>query len=326
MPEEINLLNKSAPTVRKVSLFKEEWIPIIKTFFVAAVPLFLGLWAGYDFHLGLISESALISLVFVVFFALQAFLVPNISLLSLLALADAASFAPMFFGSFSSNYIVAAFILLLGLLLFGARATKSAIKSSVKIVFSRAGIHAIDTAVVGIVVFLGTVYFFGGVYRFTPQAITGFVSPVVYSVKYYDPSLDLTTSTQDFLSALVRSRLPANTPPSARGSIITQLVNQISSQLEGYAGSNIDLNKTPVQNFSTILANKISELNSKTQIALNVILVIAVLLAVKSVSFILYPILSLITYLIFQLLIAFNFASMRYTQTSKETISLTGAE
>lgn len=324
MPEDANLLNKAAP-VRRISMFKEEWVPVIKIFFIAGIPLFLGLWDGYAFHRGLVSESLFISLAFVVFFTLQSFLISNISLLSLLSLADAAAFAPLFYRSFSSNYIVAAFILLAVLLLFGARATKSALKSSVKIVFSRAGVHAIDASVIGVVVFLSAIYFFGG-YRFTPQTISEFVSPVASSINYYDPTLNLTTSTQNFLSALARSRLPANTPPSARESIVSQLVNQINAQLENYAGGNIDLTKTPVQNFAVILAGKISALSSKTKIALNVILVIAILLAVKSVSFILYPILSLLTYLLFQLLIAFNFAFMGYTQTSKETVSLLTGE
>ncbi len=320
MPEDVNLLNKVAP-VRRISMFKEEWVPVIKTFFIAGIPLFLGLWGGYAFHRGLILESLFVSLAFVVFFTLQSFLISNISLLSLLSLADAVSFAVPFYQSFSLNYVVAAFILLIVLLLFGARATKSALKSSVKIVFSRAGVHAIDASIIGVVVFLSTVYFFGG-YRFTPQTISGFVSPVASSISYYDPSLNLTTSTQNFLSALAQSRLPANTPPSARESIVSQLVNQISAQLENYAGGKIDLSKTPVQNFSVILADKISALSSKTKIALNVILVISMLLVVKSISFILYPIISLVTYLLFQLLIAFNFAFMVYTQTSKETVSL----
>lgn len=323
MSEEVNLLNKqvSVPTVHPVSAIKE-WVPAIKTFFIAAFPIGLALWSGYLFYHGAVAYSLLIALGFVIFFTLQSFLISSVSLLSLLALADAVSFAPFFYQSFSSKYVLGAFAILIVLLLFGARSTKSAIKASVKIVFSRIASHSIDAAVIGLTIFLSTVYFFGGTYRFTPQSITGFVAPVASSVKYYDPNLDLTTSTQNFLSAMVKSRLPSNTPIPERSSIIQQVVSQVNSQLESYAGSNIDLSKTPVQNISIVLANKISSLSSKTKIALNAILVIAILLSVKGVSFILYPIISVFTFILFQLLIAVNFAFMRYTQTSKESISL----
>ncbi|MCL5006840.1 MAG: hypothetical protein M1153_01700 [Patescibacteria group bacterium] len=322
MPSVTPIANPAQNVPGRLS-FRQEWVPALKTIFVAAAPIGLGAWCGSLFTHGEFGYSLLATLAFVVFFTLQSILVANISFVSLLAVLDAFSFAPFIYQSlFSSRYVLGAFAVLLIFLVFGARATKSHFKSSVKIVFSRIASHSIDAAVMGLAIFLSTVYFFGGVYRFSPQSISGFMEPVASSVAYYNPNFNLATSTQSFLKQVVQSRLPSNIPIVSREAITNQLVSQVNAQLENYAGSNIDLSKTPVQNISIILADKISALSSKTKIALNVILVIAILLSVKSVSFIIYPIISLLAYLIFQILLAFNFAFMRYTQTSKESVSL----
>lgn len=308
--------------VRKVN----EWAAPVKGVLVALLPIGFGAWGSYLFAHGNLGTSLAVMIGFVIFFVLETFLIVNPTLLSALAVVDALSLASFLYQSLLSKYVLIAFAIMLVLLLFGARSTKASLKASIKILFARTANPSIDAAIIGLVIFLGAAYFFGSVPRIGGQAMSGFMDSAASSVNFYFPNLNLTTSTQNFLGAMAKSSLPANLPSSERGAVTSQIIAQTTARLESYAGAKIDLNKTPAENISVILADKINSFSPQTKTVLNVLLIVVILLSVKSLSFVLYPVLSLITYVIFQLLVAFNFAYLKYVQASQETISLEGGE
>jgi len=302
---------------------KSGWPVVVKSAALGFLGFIIALGSGWELKEGRIAQACVLLAVFLIVFVLQTVFLSRGRLLYLLTLIESLGLA-FFFYRESANYIIlGSFIFLLLSLLYSIFSAKKDLEMMMKVGFYRLSSLIASQSLVGLSVFISAVYFFGGVVSFSPQAVAQNFTPISSAIKYYYPAYDLSTSTISLFQSIAKEDLPSTGLTQYEESqAISQMVAKEEAAASHYLGGAPDLNQSIVKNVANFLFDRFTGLAASVKTLLGLAGIFLVILSVRSLGFVIYPVISLFSFLIFQLLTALNFAKIDLEDKSQEVIKL----
>jgi hypothetical protein len=238
-------------------------------------------------------------------------------------------------GNLSTNSLIAWAIAIILILSSGFSARK-ALDVSLKIEFFRISNTTLKGAILAVAVIAGLVFFnifstqpLSGVNPIFPQSL--FEGGANLVVKFIGPSLggiDFSMSIRQIVTQLLNKQLEQNpslkgaTTPADKEQLISKAIEEYQNRLGGIIGMNINPDeKLSVALYNSLL-NKINSLPGPTKNIAVLVGAVLFLLTVAAVSPIIRPIVSVIAFVFYELLLGIKFGTIVYETRSKETIVL----
>jgi len=308
--------------------FRSESPAIFKIYTVIIITTLTALASSYFFSQGAIFFGTFILLVFLAFFTLQVILLIGADhYLTTAIILNSLGWASFFYQAISLYFLVVFGFLILFLFL-AARQGKGELKNSLKIKASRVTRSVIGFALTAIIIFTFASMVLANQLTLTQENIRQLTEVVVapiarHYVKDFSPDME----TGIFFARLAErnlaaSRALAGLPASLKSQVINQSVAELKKDIEGYLGAEIDLRRSVSDNLYQALQFKISTLTLQAKIYWVLIILGIIFLSVKSIEFLIALPLTLFVFIIYQLLLVFNFASVDLKDRSQEVVFL----
>ena len=277
-----------------------------KIYSVIGITAATALAGSYFFSHGEIFYGILTLLVFLAFFALQVILLANADKnLTTAVILNSLAWASFFYSAISFYFIFAFGFLLFFLFLAGRRG-KDELNNSLKVKVSQVVRSVIGFALTAVVIFTFVSMILIAKFDLTEERVYRrtdvVVTPIArHYVKDFTPSMETWT----FFAKLAERNLVTN-----------------RQAIEGYLGTQIDLRQSVAENLYQALQLKINNLTPQAKAYWALIILGTIFLSVKSIEFLIALPLILFVFIIYQLLLAFNFASVGLKDRSQEVVLL----
>jgi len=276
-------------------------------------------------------NNLIVAVVFLVLFlstfTIQNLFVKGLDKLFLAALLSSGAMTAPFYYNFS-GYSAIAMSILAVLLFKSSLDSRSELRDAIKIKFFRISRFSLNLSVPAIILFFGLMIFLRGE-GFTENSVRLLLHPISPVVERYIPTFEPDIKTKDLLNDIVVSNFsPQDTenlnalPLLEQNQVVEEGVGQLQNRIETYVGSKIDLEKSVVGN---IYDSALSAYESLTSGSRSVLLVISLFVAyslLRSLVPILQIPIALLTLVLYEILLATNFAVVGLEQRSREVITL----
>lgn len=291
--------------------------PIFKIYTVIAVTTLVALAASFLFSEGMFFFGALALLLFLSLFALQVILLANADhYLTTAVIVNALGWASLFYEAISFYFVIALGFLALFLFL-AARRGKDELANSLKIKVGRVVRAVVGLSTTAVIIFTFVSMVLTAKITLTEETVHELTDAVVAPIaKHYVKDFSPDMKTGEFFTKLAERNFATNR------AAVNQSVTQLRKDVEGYVGAEIDLSKSVSLNIYQALQFKISTLTLQAKIYWTLIILGAIFLSVKSIEFLIALPLILFTFLFYQLLLVFNFASVDLKDRSQEVVLL----
>ncbi len=290
---------------------------VFKIYSVILITTAIALAASFLFSQGTIFFGVLALLAFLTFFALQVILLAAAdNYLRVAVISNSLAWASFFYQAVSF-YFVLAFAFLVVFLLLGARSGKGELEDSLKIKVSRVVRAVAGLSLTAVVIFTFISTILATKTTLTQEKVNQltdvFISPIArHYVKDFSPDM----KTGDFFAKLAERNFAANR------AAVNQSVTQFKNNIEGYVGTEIDLRKSVADNIYQALQFRISTLTPQAKTYWALIILGAIFLSIKSIEFLIALPLTLLVFILYQILLIFNFASVTLKDKSQEVVIL----
>lgn len=292
---------------------------ILKIYTVIVIATLTALLGGYFFSHGSIFLGTLVLLVFLVFFGLQVILLGAADhYLTTAVLLNSLGWAVLFYQAISL-YFLLAFAFLFSFLFLAARKGKEELANSLKISVGRVVRAVVGLSLTAVIIFIFVAMILGGVLTLTQDSIRNLTNTVISPiasryVKDFSPDME----TGEFFKRIAERNIAI----ASNKALVNQAVAELKKKAEGYAGTQIDLRRSVEENLYQALQFKLSGLTPEAKVYWLLIILGIIFLAVKSIEFLIALPLILVSFIIYQLLLIFNFASLDFKDRSQEVVIL----
>ena len=288
-----------------------------KIYSVIGITAAIALAGSYLFSRGEIFYGVLTLLVFLVLFTLQVILLANADKnLTTAVILNSVAWASFFYSAASFHFILAFGFLLLFLFLAGRRG-KDELNNSLKVKVSRVVLSVVGFALAAVVIFIFVAMILIAKLDLTEERIYRLTDVVVTPIaRHYVQDFTPDMETGTFFAKLAERNLVTNRQ------VINQSVAQLKQDIEGYVGTQIDLRRSVAGNLYQALQFKISNLTPQAKIYWVLIILGTIFLSVKSIEFLIVLPLIFFVFIIYQLLLAFNFVSVDLENRRQEVVLL----
>lgn len=290
-------------------------LKLYSVIFITALAAFLG---SYLFSQGMIFWGALLLLAFLALFALQVIFLAAVNhYLRTAVFINGLAWALFFYQAISFYFVIALVFLILFLLLAGRRGSGE-LGNSLKIKISRVVRAVVGLSLTAVIIFVFVSMVLAGKITLTEERTKSLVDIVLTPVvKHYVKDFTPDMETGVFFSKLAERNLVTNRQ------FINQSVTQLKQDMEGYLGTEIDLKRTVSENLYQALQFRINALTPQAKLYWAFIILGIIFLSVKSIEFLIAMPLTLVVFLLYQLALVSNFASVDLKNRSQEVIILT---
>lgn len=290
---------------------------VSKIYSVIGITAAIALVGSYFFSRGEVFYGILTLLVFLTLFALQVILLANADKnLTTAVILNSVAWASFFYSAVSFPFIFAFGFLLFFLFLAGRRG-KDELNNSLKVKVSRVVQSVIGFALTAVVIFTFVSMILIAKLDLTEERVYRLTDVVVAPIaRHYVQDFTPDMETGTFFAKLAERNLITNRQA------INQSVAQLKQDIEGYAGTQIDLRRSVAENLYQALQFKISNLTPQAKIYWALIILGMIFLSVKSIEFLIAFPLILFVFIIYQLLLAFNFISIDIKNRRQEVVLL----
>ncbi len=304
-----------------------ESVARVKAYGVSSALVLSAFATSLSFGVGALIPGIIALVVFLAVSIIQSMLSDNKKVVYLGIVFSAAAFTIPFYKSFSITLGIA--FVLLTLFLFSAfYRGRKAIENMIKMRFFRISHIVSESLITAVVIFFTTVLIVTSGLSVSRERIDQLVKilvvPVVErQVEGFTPGM----SVGEMLSVLSEDKLSSDPrfislPDYAKEEIIKESAEESKQRIEEIIGVEIDANDTIGGNIHNVIQSKLSDLTPAAKIYWGAAIVMLAWLSVKSVEFILYIPLAVLTLLIYELLLSLNFISIELESRSKEVVSL----
>jgi len=293
---------------------------------IFAAVLFEGL-AGYFLEEGKLIYGAVFTIIFLVIFILQNLFIKGFDKLFFAILLESIAFALPFYQNFSGLFVIAVFVLTV--LLFKASFdSRKELEATMKIRFFRVSRLSLNLVAPALVLFIIVMFVMkGGL--FSEEGVNILLRPLTPLVMRYYPTFSPSVPMRELLNNIVVSNLGDKEvqdlnklPLWAQNQLITKSVDQLTEKVEDIIGSKIDLGKPISANIYDTLRFKYIDLTPSSKVFLWSVSLILIYSLVRSfIPFIHAPI-ALLAFIVYEILLAFNFAVVQLESRSREVIIL----
>ncbi|MBI2592800.1 MAG: hypothetical protein HYW37_01380 [Candidatus Colwellbacteria bacterium] len=323
-----SLLGRSQEIIqesREIKDFSRFKIAVIGILAIAS-----SLGTGYFFSIVDLFLGTLLAFVFIIIFTLQAFFVGGKWTLALLTLLEAAAVAAPFYRLPNLYYGLLAFVLFT-MLYLGSLSGIRRLDNALKIPFFGIAKAVIVSSMTALALFLGSMYMgFGGVGYLSDAQIKDFiglnVNPVV---KMFVPSFTSKTSLERLLADVALGSLnPSDReslkrlPLSERDKFVSPVVGKLAKDIEGYAGVPISLKSNLSEAIFKAVSSRVSKIESDGKTIIAIVLFVVAWFLVKSTAGLLYYLVVIPTYFIYEILFMVGFVYLQFETRNKEVAVL----
>lgn len=282
--------------------------------------------AGFLLNGGFLLYGAILLVVFLSTFILEILFISQLKLLSIATGVNAISFALPFFALASLSF-VAAFIVFAALLFSGAYRGRYELQNMLRIHFARVSRVVTTSLITAIVLFLSTVLILSSNFSIKEERVDQVVNITAPALARFFGDFDGGTETRILLSNFARENAIKDDnflalPSAQQELVINELAVDLSKRLEESLGAQIELNNSVSQNIHEIATAKLGSLTPQGRLIWSLVAITAIWLSVRTVEFIVYIPLVVLTFLMYELLFTLGFASIKFQSRKQEFISL----
>lgn len=288
-----------------------------------------GVFLGY----GIVGGIAGTGLLFLSCLVMQALLIKSLARFALGAVFESLSLvAPIIYLKPDFPLLPLAFAALLNFLLivWAQFSARDALDNELKVRFTKIAKAVLPRSFTAFAVVIAVIYGFS----FKPETLFSpdFIGPMVGIsapiVGYFIPDFSPEMSARDFLAVSARQSLAKNgvidfnvMPASLRDQIIDKTVESSKKALEDSFSISIDLNASFSDNVRFALADKLEiAVREIPPYFISIGAAIVIFLIAKAVSFIVYWLVALFAFVMYQVLLAIGFAEVTLESRSREIV------
>lgn len=292
---------------------------VFKIYSVIGITAVIALASSYFFSRGELFYGILTLLVFLALFALQVILLANAdNYLTTAVILNSLAWALFFYSAVSFPFIFA-FGFLLFFLFLASRRGKGELNNSLKVKVSRVVRSVIGFSTTAVVIFIFISMILAGKLALTEDKVRELTDIVVTPVaKHYVKEFSPDMETGAFFASIAERNIAIR----ANRTAVNQSVAEFKKSIEGYAGTEIDLRQSVSDNLYRALQFRVNTLTPQDKIYWAFIIFGIIFLSVKSIEFLIAIPLILLTFLLYQLVLIFNFASVGLKDRSQEVVEL----
>lgn len=293
---------------------------------IFAAVLFAGL-AGYFLEEGKLIYGTVFAVIFLVVFILQNLFIKGFDKLFFTTLVESIALALPFYKNFSGFFVIAVFVLT-ALLFKASFDSRKELEATMKIRFSRVSRLSLNLAVPAFVLFIIVMFVMkGGL--FSEEGINILLRPLSPLIMRYYPTFSPSVPVRELLNGIVISNLGDKDakdfnklPLLAQNQLIAKPVVELKEEIEGIIHIKIDLEKSISANIYDTLHFKYIDLTPSLKVLLWSVSLILIYSLVRSfIPFVYVPI-ALLAFIVYEMLLAFNFAVVQLESRSREIIIL----
>ncbi len=293
---------------------------------ILAVTLAAGL-TGFFLEREQLLYGSLTGVIFFTLFIIQNLFIKGLDKLFFASLVESGAMSLPFYQNFS-GYFVITVLILIALLFKAAFDSRRELEATIKIRFFRISRLSMNIAVPGVILFFLIMFVIkGGL--FTENGVKVLLQPLSPVVVKYIPDFSVEAETGELLNDIVVSSLGEaeikdlnKLPLWAQNQLIAESVRQFKERIEGFIGNKIDLQKSVSTNVYDALNSGYNNLTSSSRAVLITVVLLLLFSFIRSlVPFIHAPI-ALFSFVIYEILLASNFAVVQLESRSREVIIL----
>ena len=293
---------------------------------ILAVTLVAGL-TGFFLEREQLLYGTIVGVIFLTLFILQNLFVKGLDKLFFASLIESGAMALPFYQNFS-GYFVITVLILVALLFKAAFDSRRELEATIKIRFFRISRLSMNVAVPGVVLFFLVMFVMkGGL--FTEEGVKVLLKPLSPVATKYIPNFSIEAQTGELLNDIVVSNLGEaeikdlnKLPLWAQNQLIADLVRQFKERIEGFVGSKIDLEKSVSTNVYDALNSGYNNLTSSSRSVLITVVLLLLFSFIRSLASFVHAPIALLSFVIYEILLASNFAVVQLESRSREVIIL----
>lgn len=301
--------------------------------------------AGYLISTGDFFMGIVLSTVFIIMFAVQSLFLKSIDRTLATAFLESLGFSAPFYVVASWDYLLAAWLLMFLFLILGFSGARNHLKNSLKIQFSIAVRPPLAHGITGVLIVIGLVYvslFIEKGMFVAKETFSDFMSSSDPMIEYFVPGFSSTAPMNEMIDTVIsadntvgqkildfmgsQSPIPVDMnllSPEDKDEIIDQVTVEISKSVAASFGSGYDEQASLADNiYDRYVVGWVEGLTEQERTYFGISAVLLLIITVKSLAFILYIPLIFIAYIVYQLLLASNFAVLRLEPCSREILIL----
>lgn len=290
--------------------------------------LFLKLFfSNGNFNFLLISIFS--ALIFLVVFLLQSLFIKNFSNAALVVLFECLGLFAGFYDRIFNPMIIGSAVFVLFILFLANQSGRSETRNAIKISFRKIGKATLPKAIAIIVLFSSIVYVSANEKGFfiSQSNFEKILLPAAAIIKRIYPAIDLSLPIKELSVDLANEevgKLPnfELLPKSERAKIVNQSAKEMEDTISSFFGGEINSTLNIYQVSYGFAAKKFNEFSKETQSMILIGVAFMIFLTLEGLAWPFRLIITFLAYIIYEILLATEFATVSLEGISKETIVL----
>ncbi len=290
--------------------------------------VFAALFGYFLSQLNLVYSLIAITL-FLAVFALQAFFIKDWNVTLFAVFAEVAAIVVPFHKSFSL-LLLGLFFLFFLFLFFAVLSGRRELQNALHIPFFKVAKSILVNGMIAVVLLISSIFIFGGLGNnlMTEENFQAVLDPAIAPVMQpVFPNSSVGMPLESVISEFVKKQLQDTDQfkalsESAKNDYLGKVVKEEVKVIEKSLNMPLDFSKSISQNVYMIAVSLINKLEPQYKDYVGLIILIAIWLTIGSVVSIFYIPVAIVTYIIFEILLAVEFAVIQYESRSREIIIL----
>ncbi|MDD5710511.1 MAG: hypothetical protein PHV43_00180 [Candidatus Colwellbacteria bacterium] len=313
--------------VSKRPVVRAQSVSRLKVYAVIIISALAAFTAGYLFSIWSFAYGAIALVVFTVLFTTQTILLRRPLDIILVVAADSIGLA-LFLNKTSSSVAVCLLVVLVVMFGLSHLASRFAMDNMVQLKFFRVVRPGSGFLFIALSVFAGCILFLNSATLLnthnTSRVMDALVQPILSrKVAGFSAEMDL----GNFLHDYVRAELSKNEqfkglPELEKEKVITAQVAELAVLIENRSGYGPQMAQSVAENVREFISIKAGTLYPENQLARLALTTLILILVVKSIEFLLFPVLAILSLLLYEFLLGFGFAEIQFESRSKEILNL----
>lgn len=266
---------------------------------------------------------------FLAVFTLQAFFIKDRSVIIAAVFVETAVLALPFYKILSLPLIIAFFTFFLlnsGAILFGQRELENALK----IPFFKISKAILVKSIIYVILLVSSIFIFSemGAILFTEKNSQAFINPLITPIirpiaPNFSPEMPVGVLISEIVKEQMRESEQFKAMSEAEESAyLDKVVKEEAKIIERTTGAALDLKKSVADNIYLSLSSLLDNLTPQDKNYFGIALLVFIWLTISGFVFIFYVPVAILTYILYEILLAADFAVIQYESRSREIIIL----
>jgi len=273
--------------------------------------------------------SLISATLFLAVFSLQAFFIKDWNVTLFAIFIEVSVIVAPFYKSFSL-LLLGLFFLFFLFLFFAVLSGRRELQNALHIPFFKVIKSVLISSIVAVILLVSSIFIFGGLGSdlMTEKNFQAVLDPVIAPVMWsVFPNSSVGMPLESVISGFIKKQLQDTNEfrvlsESAKNDYLGKVVKEEAKAIEKSLSVPLDFSKSMSQNIYMITVSLINKLEPQNRDYVGLIILITIWLTIGSIASIFYIPVAIITYIIFEILLAMEFAVIQYESRSREIIIL----